>query len=59
MRENPSIVGMCRPLLALLACFSSTAMAGEQGFVELFDGGERWTGMNYEERGRTFLAYRG
>lgn len=34
-------------------------MAGEQGFVELFDGGERWTGQNYEERGRTFLAYRG
>jgi hypothetical protein len=23
------------------------------------DGGDRWTGQNYEERGRTFLAYRG
>lgn len=32
------------------------ALTGYQADV---DGGDRWTGQNYEERGRTFLAYRG
>ena len=29
------------------------------GYQADIDGGDRWTGQNYEERGRTFLAYRG
>lgn len=29
------------------------------GYQSDIDGGDRWTGQNYEERGRTFLAYRG
>ncbi|MCU0779644.1 MAG: DUF1080 domain-containing protein [Akkermansiaceae bacterium] len=32
------------------------SLTGYQGDIE---GGSRWTGQNYEERGRTFLAYRG
>lgn len=32
------------------------ALTGYQGDIE---GGDRWTGQNYEERGRKFLAYRG
>ena len=32
------------------------ALTGYQGDI---DGGDRWSGQNYEERGRTFLAYRG
>ncbi len=32
------------------------ALTGYQADV---DGGDKWTGQNYEERGRTFLAYRG
>jgi hypothetical protein len=30
-----------------------------QGYQDDIDGGDRWSGQNYEERGRTFLAYRG
>jgi hypothetical protein len=29
------------------------------GYQADIDGGDRWSGQNYEERGRTFLAYRG
>ena len=29
------------------------------GYQADIDGGDKWTGQNYEERGRTFLAYRG
>ena len=29
------------------------------GYQSDIEGGDRWTGQNYEERGRTFLAYRG
>lgn len=29
------------------------------GYQADIDGGDQWTGQNYEERGRTFLAYRG
>lgn len=29
------------------------------GYQADIEGGPRWTGQNYEERGRTFLAYRG
>lgn len=29
------------------------------GYQADIEGGDRWTGQNYEERGRTFLAYRG
>ena len=29
------------------------------GYQADMEGGDRWTGQNYEERGRTFLAYRG
>lgn len=29
------------------------------GYQADIDGGDRWMGQNYEERGRTFLAYRG
>jgi hypothetical protein len=32
------------------------ALTGYQADV---DGADKWTGQNYEERGRTFLAYRG
>lgn len=32
------------------------SLAGYQGDI---DGADNWTGQNYEERGRTFLAYRG
>jgi hypothetical protein len=32
------------------------SLAGYQSDIE---GGDKWTGQNYEERGRTFLAYRG
>ncbi len=32
------------------------SLAGYQADI---DGGDKWTGQNYEERGRTFLAYRG
>lgn len=34
----------------------SWALTGYQADI---DGGDKWTGQNYEERGRTFLAYRG
>ena len=30
-----------------------------QGYQDDIDGKDRWSGQNYEERGRTFLAYRG
>lgn len=30
-----------------------------QGYQADIDGQDRWSGQNYEERGRTFLAYRG
>ena len=29
------------------------------GYQADVDGGDKWTGQNYEERGRTFLSYRG
>lgn len=29
------------------------------GYQADIDGGDKWTGQSYEERGRTFLAYRG
>lgn len=29
------------------------------GYQADIDGGDKWSGQNYEERGRTFLAYRG
>lgn len=30
-----------------------------QGYQDDIDGQDQWSGQNYEERGRTFLAYRG
>ena len=30
-----------------------------QGYQDDIDGKDQWSGQNYEERGRTFLAYRG
>lgn len=30
-----------------------------QGYQADIDGQDQWSGQNYEERGRTFLAYRG
>lgn len=30
-----------------------------QGYQDDIDGRDQWSGQNYEERGRTFLAYRG
>lgn len=30
-----------------------------QGYQHDIDGKDQWSGQNYEERGRTFLAYRG
>jgi GH43 family beta-xylosidase len=48
---NSGIGYRCEPLPGI-----AHAVRGSQFDIE---GGDRWTGQNYEERGRTFLAYRG